>query len=222
MCAADEEIRRKFADWVRGPGFTCLAGRAALRRGLLTLRVFPDLTSAAADEQLHAELVAFVTGHLDDSVDLASFCAVFRQPGRGSEVEFERALWDRLSHLHRLDARAFPWAAEVSADPAAPDFGYSVAGHPFFVAGLHPGASRLSRRFAFPTLVFNSHRQFRRLKDSGVYFGFKRRIRALETALQGGINPMLAEHGEISEARQYSGRAVGEDWRCPFHPRPHT
>jgi FPC/CPF motif-containing protein YcgG len=29
---------------------------------------------------------------------------------------------------------------------------------------------------------------------------------------------MLAQHGTISEARQYSGRPVDENWKCPFHP----
>ena len=37
-----------------------------------------------------------------------------------------------------------------------------------------------------------------------------------DEALTGSRNPMLARHGEASEARQYSGRAVDEDWRCPF------
>jgi FPC/CPF motif-containing protein YcgG len=34
--------------------------------------------------------------------------------------------------------------------------------------------------------------------------------------LAGDINPMLARHGESSEARQYSGRLVTDDWTCPF------
>ena len=34
--------------------------------------------------------------------------------------------------------------------------------------------------------------------------------------LAGDINPMLARHGESSEARQYSGRAVDDGWTCPF------
>ena len=37
--------------------------------------------------------------------------------------------------------------------------------------------------------------------------------------LDGTANPMIAEHGAVSEARQYSGRAVGESWRCPFKRR---
>jgi hypothetical protein len=35
-------------------------------------------------------------------------------------------------------------------------------------------------------------------------------------ALAGSINPMLARHGSVSEARQYSGRLVDEDWRPPY------
>jgi FPC/CPF motif-containing protein YcgG len=30
---------------------------------------------------------------------------------------------------------------------------------------------------------------------------------------------MLARHGTVSEARQYSGRAVDKDWVCPFSGR---
>ena len=37
--------------------------------------------------------------------------------------------------------------------------------------------------------------------------------------MAGSINPMLARHGDASEARQYSGRAVGGDWVCPFQGR---
>ena len=38
----------------------------------------------------------------------------------------------------------------------------------------------------------------------------------LKDGLSGSINPMLARHGESSEARQYSGRVVDEDWKCPL------
>jgi hypothetical protein len=38
--------------------------------------------------------------------------------------------------------------------------------------------------------------------------------------LAGSVNPMLARHGETSEARQYSGRVVEADWRCPLQGRP--
>jgi FPC/CPF motif-containing protein YcgG len=44
-------------------------------------------------------------------------------------------------------------------------------------------------------------------------------VREREIALQGSLNPNLADFGERSEARQYSGRAVEDQWRCPFHRR---
>jgi FPC/CPF motif-containing protein YcgG len=37
--------------------------------------------------------------------------------------------------------------------------------------------------------------------------------------LNGSANPMLARHGESSEALQYSGRRIEGAWRCPFEPR---
>jgi FPC/CPF motif-containing protein YcgG len=41
-------------------------------------------------------------------------------------------------------------------------------------------------------------------------------IRARDLELQGSINPMLSDFGVDSEARQYSGRAVEENWQAPF------
>ena len=41
-------------------------------------------------------------------------------------------------------------------------------------------------------------------------------IRHRDLQLQGTINPMLSDFGERSEARQYSGRIVEENWRAPF------
>jgi FPC/CPF motif-containing protein YcgG len=35
--------------------------------------------------------------------------------------------------------------------------------------------------------------------------------------LQGSLNPNLSDFGKKSDARQYSGRAVEANWKCPFH-----
>jgi FPC/CPF motif-containing protein YcgG len=107
----------------------------------------------------------------------------------------------------------------VSADPADPNFSLSFGGEAFFVVGLHPGASRPARRFPKPTLVFNIHDQFERLRSEGRYETMRKRILERDKALAGDINPMLARHGEASEAAQYSGRLVGEEWACPFRDK---
>ena len=43
------------------------------------------------------------------------------------------------------------------------------------------------------------------------------RVRALDQAGECPLD-LLARFGEISEARQYSGRLVDDAWRCPFQP----
>ena len=84
------------------------------------------------------------------------------------------------------------------------------------MVGLHPAASRPARRFKRPVLVFNLHDQFERLRAEGRYERMRERIMERDKALAGSTNPMLARHGDASAARQFSGRAVEKDWRCPF------
>lgn len=95
----------------------------------------------------------------------------------------------------------------------------SLGGHPFFVVGLHPAASRPARRFECPVLVFNSHDQFERLREDRRYEKLQSVIRERDKELSGSINPMLADHGFGAAAAQYSGRNVSEDWVCPFEKK---
>ena len=90
----------------------------------------------------------------------------------------------------------------------------------FFVVGLHPHASRPARRFAYPTMIFNLHDQFETLRAQNRYEKLRASILDRDEKLAGSINPMLARHGSISEARQYSGRAVSDAWACPYHRNP--
>jgi FPC/CPF motif-containing protein YcgG len=67
--------------------------------------------------------------------------------------------------------------------------------------------------------VFNLRAQFEHLRAEGRYEKLRSAILSRDAALAGSINPMLARHGDASEARQYSGRAVDADWICPFRGR---
>ena len=66
-----------------------------------------------------------------------------------------------------------------------------------------------------PTLVFNVHEQFEQLRQYEHYQRMRDTIRRRDVALQGDLNPMVADFGADSEARQYSGRAVAEVWKPP-------
>src|SRR5207244_4323508 len=88
---------------------------------------------------------------------LTAFVAVFTgRPPRG-EADFERRLWLQLQQLHDRDDPSPGWDPSVSNDPEDARFAFSFAGCALFVIGLHPDSSRLARRFAWPTLVFNPH-----------------------------------------------------------------
>jgi FPC/CPF motif-containing protein YcgG len=115
-----------------------------------------------------------------------------------------------------VDAVHFEWDPTVSDDPDSPHFSLSIGGRGFYVVGLHPGASRAARRFPVAALVFNLHSQFEALRADGRYGRLRDVITQRDVAYSGSRNPMLAIHGEQSEARQYSGRKVEADWRCPF------
>ncbi len=172
-----------------------------------------DLRCNAHDSRIVQALQAF---HAAAFANYSSLSVIFPHTSGLSEVEFETFLWVRLQALHEIDRQAFSWDPRVNQDPASPDFGFSIGGHAYYVVGMHPAASRISRRMPFPVLVFNAHAQFRRLRADGSFLRVQKATRARDIALQGYPNPMLAEHGVESEARQYSGRQLPEAWTCPF------
>jgi FPC/CPF motif-containing protein YcgG len=176
------------------------------------------IDSAWDDLRIHDALMRFAADYRAEPGLFRSFAVVFDGPDALDEPAFEAALWQRLQSLSDKDVwRGQSYDARVSADPDDPHFSLSFGGEAFFVVGLHPAASRPARRFERPTLVFNLHDQFETLRADGRYETMREAIMVRDEAIAGSRNPMLARHGEMSEARQYSGRAVDPQWRCPFH-----
>ncbi|MGV9214273.1 guanitoxin biosynthesis heme-dependent pre-guanitoxin N-hydroxylase GntA [Micromonospora sp. RB23] len=205
-----------FEDWIEGTAFSCLGARASVRQKQLYCVELKSMLDVDSTRELHREIVGFVDRTRLHETRFSSFAAIFENPRQLSEVEFEHTLWTQLAMLRQVDREKYAWAPGVSSDPHALDFAYSVAGHPFFIVGLHSQASRISRRFTHPVLVFNSHQQFDQLKQDGLYASLQDKIRARELRLQGSINPNLADFGEQPEALQYSGRPQPAEWRCPI------
>jgi FPC/CPF motif-containing protein YcgG len=150
----------------------------------------------------------------------ATFLAVFREPRATTEKEFEQLLWRQLQRLNELDReKGHEWDSTVASDPGDPHFSFSFDGQALYVVGMHANSSRLSRQFPWPTLIFNPHEQFERLREDGKWRRMQETIRNRDIALQGNANPMLSDFGDSSESRQYAGRAVEENWRPPFAPQ---
>lgn len=216
-----ESLAEQFFEFVDDDSFPCVGAKAALARGEVHVYEFGNLDDAANGPVLLnslEEFVAMMDGCESDSSKVHSFVALFTGPERLSELQFESMLWTQLYNLHILDVgRGALAASDISSNAASPLFSLSLAGHPFFVIGLHPGSSRMARQFQCPVLVFNSHRQFEKLRADGRYAKMQKATRKRDIALQGMINPNLADFGSNSEARQYSGRKVGAEWTCPFN-----
>lgn len=219
----ESRIREALADLVAEVDYPCVGAKSVFNRNRAPVTVYDQLADPGATPSLYQDLARFAADHPREDPEtgtrpqLASFLAAFRGPIPASEVEFEELLWRQLALLHGLDD--VEWDEHVSSDPADPRFGFSVAGRAFFVIGMHPAASRAARRTPLPVLVFNLHDQFEQLRVTGGYERLRDTVRRRDARLQGDLNPMVADHGSRSEARQYAGREVPDDWQPPHDPR---
>lgn len=216
----DPSLEARFRTFVAAPPFPCVGAKAALAKQQLHFHRARSITSAWDDLATAEALIAFAQAQRRRPTLFTSFVLLFEGPRTLSEQQFERALWERLQSLSDKDAwLGQPAAPGFSADPESPDFALSFGGQGFFAVGLHPRASRRARRFHAPAIVFNLHSQFASLRKSGRYDRMRETILQRDEQLQGSINPMLAPHGSVSEARQYSGRAVDDGWTSHFLDR---
>lgn len=198
--------------------YSCLGAKAAINQGTYRCGMYPTMNSTESTNGLCRDLFEFVNEQLEMKSRFTTFIASFSDPNPRDEVHFEKLVWDQLQSLHNQDP--FDWDPTVNSDPQNAEFSFSFAGRAFYVVGLHAGSSRWSRRFAWPSLVFNAHSQFEHLRAMGKFKRFQEVVGARDKRLQGTTNPNLTEFGTASEASQYSGRPVDNDWQCPFESHP--
>lgn len=215
-----QTVEDEFFDFIRRPDFPCVGAKAALGRGSMKVVACRSIASAWDDVRIHDIAREWAEVYDREPGLFKSLAFVFDGPCDLNEEAFERHMWDRLTSMTEKDEwRGIPADKRVSDDPEQPHFGLSFGGQAFFVVGLHPNASRPARRFIHPAMVLNLHDQFEELRRTGRYEGLREAILERDERFSGSINPMLGRHGEVSGARQYSGRAVPENWKCPFSSR---
>jgi uncharacterized protein len=210
----------KFRDMISDQEFPCVGAKAALSRQQMDFIVARQISSGWDDLRVLPALLDVISRYREDKTLFRTFVVVFEQQEPMDEALFERHMWSRIQSLSdKDDWLGFQPDPTVDSDPKSPHFSLSFGGEAFFVVGLHQNASRPARQFTRPALVFNLHDQFVALRQSGQYEKLRSTIIQRDVALAGDANPMLARHGELSEARQYSGRAVAHDWECPYRRR---
>ncbi len=202
--------------------YPCVAAIQSFQKQEFGFGVYPDFGSAYSSLKLGQDLLDFKKEQQISHSPYLSFWALFPDSfsDRGktlTEEQFELGLWEELSGLSSRPEFAAPWDPRFSSDPKDANFCFSFAGHAFFVVGLHPESSRASRRFPYPTLIFNLYEQFVDLMDAGKYQPMVEINRNRDLKFQGSINPMVEKYAESWEAIQFSGRNNSAQWKCPFH-----
>lgn len=199
------------------PEYPCVGSRSALNQGSYRFAMYQELNTEEATSGLAHDLFEFVQEQDGIEGEFTTFIACFDAPKSLSPEEFEERLWRQLEALHQLDTE--PWDESVSSDPHDRRFAFSFGGRAFFVVGLSPQGERWARRFPWPLMAFNAHFQFEKLREDGRFEKIRDTVRQRDAEIEGDVNPNVEDFGEHTEARQYSGRTVPDDWKCPveFH-----
>ena len=216
MCITEAEIIEQYLEHLKEKEFPCVAARAALSLDQVSCMVASHLACPKDDAAIVQFLYGFIAQYRASETHYHSAAIIFRGPQIPDEPMFDALLWQRLQALADLDAQQYAYDARVSADPASPNFSFSIGQEGFYIIGLHPHSSRKARQFPYPVLVFNPHAQFEELRAHAHYDRMKKTVRKRDVAYSGSVNPMLNDFGDASEAFQYSGRQYNADWQCPL------
>ena len=188
--ALTQFVGRQFCALVMDPAFPCLGARSAVHREAYSFHLYSDMNDTDSLKEMAADLEQFGRDRPSLPGRFATFVASFERPRTVADAEaWDSLVWYTLQALHEIDSA--PWDPRVTSDRHSDDFCFSFAGEAYFLVGLHPGASRHSRRFAYHTLVFNAHDQFEQLRHTGEFARFQGSIQRRDVRLQGSVNPKV-------------------------------
>lgn len=209
-------IAEDYFRFIEAKGFPCIGAKAALGKDQIRIFLADHMACPKDDRDMLKFLYAFVDDYRQSNDLYSSAVVIFNDPVDLDEDNFETLFWSRLQAISDIDSRQYPYDQRVGHDPTKAEFSFSLKEEAFYLIGLHPGSSRLARRFRYPAIVFNPHAQFDRLRELSKYETMKQVVRNRDIQYSGSVNPMLADFGETSEAVQYTGRQYDQNWKCPF------
>jgi uncharacterized protein len=217
MKEGGNDIIATYLGFLNNKAFPCVGAKAALAKQQVKCMVAGDMRCPIDDRSILQFLYDFVDEYRLSNGIFYSAAIIFEEPVTLTEDVFDELLWKRLQALANLDAEKHLYDKRVDADPSSANFSFSIKEEAFFIVGLHPASSRASRQFKYPTLVFNPHAQFEKLKQTNKYQLIRNVARKRDIAYSGSVNPMLDDFGNSSEAFQYSGRRYDDQWKCPLY-----
>jgi len=214
-----QTIIKEYLAFLDNKAFPCVGAKAALARQHIKCMVADHMECPKDDLTILQFLYDFVDEYRNSNEIFHSAAIIFKAPALLNEAHFDELLWKRLQALADLDKRNYHHDQRVNADPSSAHFSFSLKEEAFFIIGMHPASSRKARQFKYPSLAFNPHDQFEKLKEADRYDAMKAVVRRRDIAYSGSVNPMLNDFGDSSEARQYSGRNYEDQWQCPLNSK---
>lgn len=206
----------QFSKFVLQEGYPCVGAQAAVNGKTFAIGNFDKMQLRTTPQNLAYGLMEYLVAMSNRPSNFLTYIAIFPNSYFTDEMQFEEQLWDLLKKLYIEDRKYFQWNPLYSQDPSESNFSFSFGEKGFFMVGMHPGSSRRARQFMYPSIAFNLQSQFDDLREKGRFDMMRDAIRERALDFQGSINPMLADYGEGLQAPQYSGRHVGDTWKCPF------
>lgn len=208
-------LQNNFEEFILKEYYPCVMAKTIFLNQQFDFHVYEEMGEVATTQTILADLDQYIKKAINEENKFYSFVATFPNMTFEDESIFEKTFWHQLQLLHDLDTE--DWDASVSSNPTDANFSFSLRGQAFYLIGMHPNSSRIARQAPCPAIIFNLHSQFEQLRNMGAYQRVRNKIRKRDVALQGNVNPMLANFGTTSEVKQYSGKANDSAWKCPFH-----
>jgi FPC/CPF motif-containing protein YcgG len=179
-------VHNQFRALVLDTTFPCVGAKAAFHRDTYRFGMYPEMASPAATAGLCQDLRAFVAEQPSIGSNFATFIASFTGPQPEDWSHFDVRIRRQLQFLRDMDS--YEYDRETQADAKSLRASFSFAGRAFFLVEFYAASPHWTRRFAWPTLVFNPRHQFERLREEGKFERFQQVVQARERALQESIN----------------------------------
>ena len=200
MDVLKQNIKIQMSELITKKNYPCMAAVKSLFKNDYEIGIYKDFGSMNSSLQLATDLMNYAKNYEITKSPYFTFWAVFSDAQDMTDEDFEARLWKELSGLASRPEFPQEWDPQFSSNPEDKNFCFSLGGQAFFVVGLHKNSVRDSRKFQYPTLVFNLYEQFRQRDEK----------------FQGYANPVVVENGNDWEAIQFSGRHNTNEWKCPF------
>ena len=140
-------IQKEIRSFVLNHEFPSLAALRSIREGNYLVGIYEDFGDARYSREIQQDLSFFVGEMEERGPEPLTHWAVYLGEIDYSEIEFDAAMCNELSHISGIEKMPEGSLSE-------PGYYVSIDGQRLHVTGLHPASTDPKRRYQRPALVF--------------------------------------------------------------------